>query len=362
MGNTLFRCTIGYLSNIINQPLVLPRTASLNITSKCNSKCGYCDIWKHNQAQAGDEPTLTELTKLSSSLKKLGVKEITLSGGEPLLRHDLEEILAVFTQQKMRVRLITNGILLSKDRMERLIKAGLQYIGLSLDTFNSEIYQKLRGVKFELAEQALDSINYGIYLNPQLNVGVNCVITRYNIGELADFIFKILGRIRGKVVIIFQGYMKVPGRKEDDMLPGEDMYPVLMNEIKQLIKMKNHGIPILNSSQYLRKIPDYLIHNQLNGDFSCQAGYKTVTINEKLQLYPCHYLPMIGDLREQSLEEIWFSRKMQTERYKMLKGRCQGCLCISYRDKLLSPYHKIILMLNGIRLQKAMMKNKAEYK
>lgn len=346
---------IHWMSNRLNKPVVSPMNASINITSRCNSRCRYCDIWEREVKSRAKEPTVPEIAGLIDSLHQLGVKDVILSGGEPLLRDDLEEIIALFNN-KMAIGIVTNGILLSKERIDELIKAGLKSIGLSLDTFDPEIYEKLRGIPFKFAEQALDTLIYAMKQNPQLNAVANCVVSSYNIGKLPQFVFEFLERTHKTIGINFQGYTRVPGRIKDELIPTSELYPVFTKEIARLIRMKTFGVPILNSKSYLQALPDFLIKDRLKRNSSCNAGYTTVTIDENLQLLPCPYMPATSDLRKENLKDAWGSQKMQAVRNRMSKGQCRGCLCVTYRDDSINPLRMMIMKYGRDHAQKAMMR------
>ena len=132
--------------------------------------------------------------------------------------------------------------------------------------------------------------------------------------------------------IVFAAYTKVPGRKEDNLVPGIEMYQTLQAEMEKLIILRNKGLPVLNSEKYLRLIPEYLVFNRIDTN-QCDIGSKMITIDEQLKLYPCQYMPPIADLRHEDLAEVWFSEKIEKERHKMIKGNCKGCISVCYKDE-----------------------------
>lgn len=332
--------TLVSISNFINFPFVSPLTASISVTQRCNSRCYYCDIWKWQDFIP--DPTIGEFKKIFSSLSNLGVKVVSLSGGEPLLRKDIEEVISIIKNYNMRAQIVTNGILLSKGRAIKLIKAGLDCVTLSLDTVNPEVYRKLRGVPFRIAEQALESLIYAKEENPDVDVAVNCVVNRYNIGKLVPLAQEIAGIGKSKVFINFQAYERVPGRVNDDLVPSPGMYHILCEEIENLIKMKKQGFPITNSITFLRWIPDFLIYNTMPKKFKCAAGYTGVYIWADLNLRPCSQFPPIADIRKENLENVWFSVKFKKQRIIMKKGRCRGCLLFCHTEQALYEWADLI--------------------
>lgn len=312
-----------------NFPFVKPSKMSIMVTSKCNSRCLYCDSWKMKSAPAPsaiDGPTGEDIRRLCAAAKSLGVQEVSLSGGEPLLRDDLEELITILSQD-FKVLLTTNGMLLSKERVISLAKSGLKNLILSLDSLDAATYQQLRGISFEFAEQALDSLHYGKKNYPKLDIGVNCVVNRYNTGSLADFSRKFFKKIPRVGRISFLAYDRVR-TGNDELLPTEEQYPVLLAEIENLIAIKKAGYWIMNSEENLRSIPGYLYGKNTREEARCGAGFFSVNIGDRMTLHPCLQLPAIADLKTENLTEVWFSDKMRLQREKMLKGQCPGCSCV----------------------------------
>ncbi|MCL0095337.1 radical SAM protein [Dehalococcoidia bacterium] len=321
------------LSQLLRFPILNPLMATVSVTQKCNSKCCYCDIWRFQEHIY--DPTTEELDKILFSLRELGIKAISISGGEPLMRKDIEGIISQVKDYHMRAQVVTNGILLSKDKSRELVQAGIDSIVLSLDTFNPNIYEKLRGTSFKFAKQALESLLYAQEQNSQLDIVISCVINGYNISELALFTQKVTEFSQGKVLINFQPYQKVPGRINDDLIPNSEKHHVITKEIERLIEMKNKGFPITNSVVFLSWIPDFLIYNEMPKGFKCAAGYTGIYIWSDLTMHPCHQLPMIADLRKDTLENIWFSRRFNEQRAKMENGKCRGCLLFCHSEQTL---------------------------
>jgi MoaA/NifB/PqqE/SkfB family radical SAM enzyme len=312
-----------------NFPFVKPSKMSIMVTSQCNSRCLYCDSWKTEGAptpSSVDGPTIEDIQRLCSAAKQLGIQEVSLSGGEPLLRNDLEELITTLSQD-FKVLLTTNGILLSQERVTSLAKSGLRNLILSLDSLNAETYRQLRGIPFQLAERALESLLYGKKNYPQLEIGVNCVVNRYNIGSLEDFSRQFFKKIPRVGRISFLAYDRVR-TGNNELLPTKEQYSVLLAEIENLIAMKKAGYWIMNSEENLRNIFDYLFGKKTGEEIRCGAGFFSVTVGSAMTLHPCLQLPAIADLKVENLSEVWFSAKMKAQREKMLKGQCSGCFCV----------------------------------
>jgi MoaA/NifB/PqqE/SkfB family radical SAM enzyme len=96
---------------------------------RCNLDCGYC-----NEYDEVSKPVpLAEMKRRLDLLADMGTSMITISGGEPLLHPELEEVIRHMRKRGMYTGMITNGFLLSKDRIEKLNDAGLEYLQISID-------------------------------------------------------------------------------------------------------------------------------------------------------------------------------------------------------------------------------------
>ena len=119
----------------------------ISVTDRCNLQCVYC-MPKNNTNWFDSEDLLSfeEIIHFTSIMSKLGIENIRLTGGEPLLRSNIEiliENLSKITGIK-KVSMTTNGILLS-DKILELKKAGVSGLNISLDTFNHEKFKKING-------------------------------------------------------------------------------------------------------------------------------------------------------------------------------------------------------------------------
>lgn len=158
----------------------------ISVTDRCNFKCIYCftqQNWKwlpHKEIL-----TFEELETIVRTAVKLGIKKIRLTGGEPLLRKNIDILIKKLTQipEIIDLSLTTNGFFL-EELGERLKNAGLKRINISLDTLNKNKFEKLTGVS--AFEKVLKSIDIALDLgfNP---VKINTVVIRgFNEDEILE--------------------------------------------------------------------------------------------------------------------------------------------------------------------------------
>jgi MoaA/NifB/PqqE/SkfB family radical SAM enzyme len=263
-------------------------------------------------------------------LRDLGVKEVVFSGGEPLLRHDIADIIKSATDLGLKTNLLSNGRQLDSSVVGELVKAGLCIITLSVDSLDNEIYQRLRGTSLDRVKESLmvlDDIE-----RSKLHISLTCVITMLNLGSLTNLAcFAQDHQMR----IPFQPYNEMPSCNHPELLPCSDTQHLLEEAIDGLIRLKRKGVPILNSDYYLRNIPNFMLYrHSLLRSFHCIAGYISINIDSNLDVVPCWNLPAIGNLRKENLQSIWYSRSFSKTRQQMKRLECNGCWLICHTDRL----------------------------
>lgn len=124
----------------------------ISVTDRCNLNCFYCH--REGCRHGYREMTAKEIIKIVEIAKELGIEEVKLTGGEPTLREDLEEILEGIPKS-LEISMTTNATLLS-NRADRLADAGLRRINVDLPTLNEEKYQWITGKP--LLKQAIEGL------------------------------------------------------------------------------------------------------------------------------------------------------------------------------------------------------------
>jgi cyclic pyranopterin phosphate synthase len=125
----------------------------LSVTQRCNLNCFYCH--KEGELSPSDEMTPEEIGRLVAIAGEMGMRKLKITGGEPLVREDIPEVIAACSPHIGEISLTTNGILLPEKAGE-LREAGLDRVNISLDTLDPEIYERISGV------DALDRVLAGI--------------------------------------------------------------------------------------------------------------------------------------------------------------------------------------------------------
>jgi cyclic pyranopterin phosphate synthase len=158
----------------------------ISVTDRCNLRCMYCmphgnDKW----FDRSDILTYEEIERLVQIFVKLGIDKVRITGGEPLLRADIEKLVGKLGRidRLKSISMTTNGLLFS-DKARQLKDAGLTSVNISLDTFDPDVFKKMSGA--EGLEQVLKSIKVANKVG--LKVKINTVILRgQNDNEILDF-------------------------------------------------------------------------------------------------------------------------------------------------------------------------------
>jgi GTP 3',8-cyclase len=162
------------------------RKLRISVTDKCNMKCIYC-MPKDNSIWFDETEILSfdEITRLSAIFARLGIENIRLTGGEPLVKISIEDLVRSVSDLAgiKRVSMTTNGILLP-EKAETLANAGLAGVNISLDSFKPEMFKMMGGV------HGLDKVIRGIHrsIRAGLEVKINTVVVRgWNDDEIIQF-------------------------------------------------------------------------------------------------------------------------------------------------------------------------------
>lgn len=157
------------------------RDLRISVTDRCNFRCDYCmpkEIFGDDYVFLPKDQLLSfeELVRITKLYAQLGVKKVRITGGEPLLRRDLHQLIAQITQIEgiEDIGLTTNGLLLKKHG-QKLYDAGLRRINVSLDAIEDRVFQAINNRDIK-ATTVLEQIDYAISIG--LKVKINVVVQK----------------------------------------------------------------------------------------------------------------------------------------------------------------------------------------
>ena len=308
-----------------------PTQIVLNLTYRCCLQCQMCDIWK--------SPAIEELNPEKWQRILLEFKRwlprgfyIHLTGGEPFLRDDCMELLRFAAAQGVRTLVNSNGFLIGEKLAKRIAQSGLKYLVISLDGIRAETVDALRGISgaYERITTAIQLVNA---CKPRgMLVGISAVITEWNLDELIPLVqwaeahhidrvgFHALQSIRTG------GVAQSPGT----VVLNENLWvrdlEKLDHTIDRLIRLKKQGSPIINSFTYLNALKHYYRdRDSVRSGFKCMVGLNNFGVEPDGKVYFCRQREYIGDLRVQSVRQVWRSFHA-AQRRKEIQSCHQRCL------------------------------------
>ena len=211
------------LRDTLGRPL---ETLRLSITDRCNFRCVYCmpkEVFgrDHVFLERKELLSLEELARVAGVFAGLGVRTLRVTGGEPLVRRNVEHLVALLDEiPGVEIALTTNGALLG-EKAEALAQAGLDRVTVSLDSLDDATFRALNDVDFPV-QKVLDGIDAAAAAG--LPVKVNAVVKR---GVNDDGVVALAERFRGTGhVLRFIEYMDVGhtnGWRLDDVVPAAEI-------------------------------------------------------------------------------------------------------------------------------------------
>jgi GTP 3',8-cyclase len=219
------------LEDRFHRPL---RDLRVSITDRCNFRCVYCmpkEVYGRDYEflPRRDLLTFEEIARLARVFAGLGVEKIRLTGGEPLIRRDVERLVEMLAPiQGLDLTLTTNGAVLAR-KAQALKDAGLQRITVSLDSLDDEVFRAMNDVDFPV-QTVLEGIEAASAAG--LPVKVNVVVKR---GVNEDAVLPMARRFRDQGhVVRFIEYMDVGhtnGWRLDDVVPAAEILALIDAEL-----------------------------------------------------------------------------------------------------------------------------------
>jgi cyclic pyranopterin phosphate synthase len=210
------------------------RDLRVSVTDRCNFRCVYCmpkEVFGRDYVflPRRDLLTFEEIARLARVFRRLGVEKIRLTGGEPLLRRDIESLVAMLAEVPgLDLTLTTNGALL-RAKAARLRAAGLRRITVSLDSLDDEVFRAMNDVDFPVARvlagiEAAEAAGLPVKVNVVVKRGVN----EESVVPMARY-FREAGHI-----VRFIEYMDVGhtnGWRLDDVVPAAEILAAIDAEL-----------------------------------------------------------------------------------------------------------------------------------
>ena len=301
-----------------------PLKISMNITKNCNLKCIQCFS---NSGQLGkNELNTSDIYRLFENMNKNGTFFICLGGGEPFTRNDLFDILEYGKKKQLAISIVSNGLLLNKEKIKKLNEMDLDYLWISFEGLK-ENHEKLRGKgTFDRTIEKLQLINDYYKGKTALRMSIN----KYNINEIEDLV-----QIAEKYnidLIRFTPLLSFGRAAGKNLTLNQEQYKEFLKNVK---KINSRSVEIIYPN-----MPNNKFWIGTNG-FGCHCGKEAIWIDEEGNVSPCIFWGKkynLGNIKDSNYMDLWNkSLEMSSlkgnntckncKNYKICRGGCRArCL------------------------------------
>lgn len=311
-----------------------------DITYRCNLNCKYCLFAKSKLRKPENELSLEKIANFIKSIAKYK-PSFFLTGGEPLLRPDLEKIIQLIRSNKMRIGINTNATLLTRDRLLRLNEFGLNYMIISLD-MNEWATDNFRGTG--VYHKVLEMIKTIKAMKLNIRLVINCVISESNHQYLDNFL-DLIESFNIDALKLSYIYFNTESElnehiKECRTRLGIDIIPdcyrkelsglgkEVANSVKSILpKIKRMKTPV----SFNPNLNDMEIIEWFNGskplNRKCLYAFNVVRLSPNGDIYPCHFINKpLGNILDGDLVEIYNNNFYKNFREELKKSLFPGCV------------------------------------
>lgn len=322
----------------------VPYLVAVNLTRRCNLACAHCYMDATQRATAADgELSDDELTAL---FREIGGRApgtiLVLTGGEPLMHPRLDSLVSAGAAAGLRMVLGTNGVLLREPMARKLKAAGLEGMGISLDSTGPSHHDAFRG-----QDGAFEKTCAAIRLCREVGIHaqIHFTVTRHNRGELAAAVE--LSRELGAGILNFF-FLVCVGRGDGKMDLSPKDYEAALKEIAVLQRTSKGILVQTRCTPHFKRIlyqedPEspYTRATGYDGG-GCPAATHYCRITPRGDMTPCPYMELsAGNIRTGGFWKLWDEARLfqSMRKPELLKGRCGSCefkaICGGCRAKAL---------------------------
>lgn len=312
-----------------------PAHPAWEITTACNLNCIHCHT--NGGKSSDDEISTKEAKKLIDELSKVkNFRMLVYTGGEPLVRDDLFEILDYSKRAGFVNVIATNGTLITRDTAAKLKKAGVAGVAISLDSHNCEIHNNIRknDNSFEMALRGVRAVKEaGILLQ------INTTAMGYNFDNLSNLI-DFSDELGAGIMLMYQ---LVPIGRGIDIKKAALDTEYNQKLLTFLSQKQKNSLTIIEPVAGPQYWPYILNKKEKNSNFSlflakkvfygCTAGSGLVYIKANGDIWPCPFVEIkAGNIRRKSFIDVWKNSEVfqkLRDRENNLKGKCGKCVYIS---------------------------------
>jgi pyrroloquinoline quinone biosynthesis protein E len=297
-----------------------PLALLAELTHRCPLRCPYCSN-PLELSRASAELDTVDWKRVLGEAAALGVLQVHFSGGEPLVRRDLAEIVRHAAEAGLYGNLITSGINLDADRLAQLVEAGLEHVQLSFQDVDRTSGDRIAG--FAGAQEAKRRAAR-VVRDAGLPLTVNAVVHRQNLDRLEAFIEMAVALGADRLEVAHVQYYGWALRNRAALLPTREQLDAA-TAIVEAARAHLAGVLVID---YV--VPDYYAHRPK----ACMGGWgrRFLNVSPAGKVLPCHAAETLPGLdfpsvHEASLSEIWY-RSAAFQRFRgtdWMPEPCRSC-------------------------------------
>lgn len=308
------------------KPWCGPILVSLIVTYRCNARCLMCNFPERVDKRKLEYDT-REFFSIIDGLRKIGTLSVSFSGGEPLLRRDIFDLISYTKKQGMLTQMPTNGFLLNDQNIDNILMSGLDAITISLDSHNATQHDKIRRLP-GLFDRAIGGVKKLIERRNKLQFGpvisLSTVINSEKQGELKKSI-----DFAKQIGVDNISFFSEEGSNSFG-LNEKNKAGVIQSELDKLCELKKQQNIIDNSEKCL-----WVLKHKYQSDelpIKCYANYSTMFIDCYGDVFPCNMWlnerKSIQKIKGIDVKSAWRSKEYQATR-KQLK-KCRKCYYVCH--------------------------------
>jgi len=296
------------------------RMVAWELTRNCNLACIHCRASAANGPHEGELST-AECKRIIDDIVGFSAPTVILTGGEPLMRPDLFDIIEYGQEKGLRMVIAVNGTLLDESTAERLKTSGIKRVSLSVDGKDRQSHDSFRGV-----EGSFDAVTKaaGTLRKTGLSFQFNTTITALNINEIDDIYS--LARLFGAHA--WHIFLLVPvGRGRE--LKGKELsardYEDVLHHLRTIETRNELEIKVTCAPHYYRIVAE---NGGVPSSAGCLAGKSFMFISHRGEAQPCGYLEInCGSVREHGVKKVWEDSVIYANLRNLssYRGKCAGC-------------------------------------
>jgi len=318
------------------ESIPIPKSIAFEVTQRCNLNCKMCFYRQHKTEAGLKELTIKEIGFLfREKLSENGFRNCFLTGSEPFMRNDIEDIIKIITNEGMEISFQTNGTLITEERLKKIFESSnrIALIGTSCEGFEM-VHNRIRG-RSDAYKRAMKSLE--IFKKKGISVNISVIVLDENLKDVVKLPALLVDYSVNQIDIGLVANYNDDEVRKSSLITGfdsDEIHTLVSEEIEYKNSLKeiqktfyktiengeNRGLKVVFSPALLNKCFEGIFNRNIREKclLTC-AGFFSVRIAPDASIIHCPFLRRsFGNLLDTSLETIWNSIEFREFRRKLL--------------------------------------------